>query len=255
VTDIPFLAELVDTAAKDGRAIEQLSLRHPLSLEEAYAVQRASIARRLERGECRVGMKMGFTSRAKMIQMGIDDMIWGRLTDAMRVEEGGSISLRRYVHPRAEPEVAFLLGRDLPRDVSPAEAVLAIAGVAPALEIIDSRYEAFKFSLADVVADNASSSGFVLGPWSSPAIELGNLGMLLEVDLKPVEIGSSAGILGHPLRSLVAAARMTADAGEPLRAGDVVMAGGATAAVALRPGMHVRVVVETLGRAAFRTEE
>lgn len=255
MSEVIALAQLVDEAAATARAIEQLSARHELSLEGAYAVQKASIARRLARGERRVGMKMGFTSRAKMVQMGIADVIWGRLTDGMRVEEGGTIRLSSYVHPRVEPEIAFLLGRDLPRLVSPAEAAAALAGVAPALEIIDSRYQAFRFSLTDVVADNASSSGFVLGPWSPPSTDVSNLGMLLELDQRPVEIGSSAAILGHPLRSLVAAARLTADAGEPLRAGDVIMAGGATAAVALRAGVHVRVVVERLGQAEFKTEE
>lgn len=255
MTDLAMLAELVDTAALTARAIDQLSIRHTLTLEQAYVVQKASIARRLARGQRRTGMKMGFTSRAKMLQMGISEMIWGRLTDGMHVEEGGSIRMAPYVHPRVEPEIAFVLGRDLPRVTSPAEALAAVAGVAPALEIIDSRYQAFKFSLTDVVADNASSSGYVLGPWSPPTIDVGNLGMLLELDQRPVEIGSSAGILGHPLRSLAAAARFAAAAGEPLRAGDVVMAGGATAAVALRPGVHVRVVVEALGQAEFRVEE
>ncbi len=238
--DVEALAALVDTAALTAREIEQLSARSELSLDDAYAVQKSSAARRIGRGERRAGMKMGCTSRAKMIQMGIGDLIWGCLTDGMRVEEGGTLKLASYVHPRVEPEVAFVLGRDLPRLVSPAEALAVVTGVAPALEIIDSRYKAFKFSLSDVVADNASSSGFVLGPWSPRTVDVANLGMILEVDMRPVEIGSSAAILGHPLRSLVAAARLAADAGESLRAGDVVMAGGATAAVPQRPGQHVR---------------
>jgi 2-oxo-3-hexenedioate decarboxylase len=249
------LATQLDVAATEARAIDQLSLRHRLTLPEAYTVQRLAIARRLQRGERRVGVKMGFTSRAKMLQMGIADLIWGRLTDGMRVEEGGAIRIDAYVHPRVEPEIAFVLGRDLARLVSPAEALAAVAGMAPALEIIDSRYRAFKFSLTDVVADNASASGFVLGPLSPPAIDVSNLGLVLELDQQPLEVGSSAAILGHPLRSLVAAARLAADAGEPLRAGDIVMSGGATAAVALRPGVHVRVVVEALGQAEFRVEE
>ena len=255
MNDIAQLAELVDTAAKTAQEIEQLCVKYTLTMEEAYAIQKASIARRLSRGEKRVGMKMGFTSRAKMIQMGLSDMIWGRLTDGMRVEEGGSIKMSSYVHPRVEPEIAFLLKKGLPRNVSPAEALSAVEAIAPALEIIDSRYTAFKFSLSDVVADNASSSGFVIGPWCSPTLDFSNLGMVLELDMRAVEIGSSAGILGHPIRSLVAAARFCADAGEALEAGDLVMAGGATAAAALRPGVHVRVVVESLGQTEFRTEE
>ncbi len=161
---------------------------------------------------------MGFTSRAKMIQMGVDDMIWGRLSNGMLVEDGGEIDLSRYVHPRAEPEVAFLLGAPLEGDVSAAEAMLAVEAIAPAIEIIDSRYKAFKFSWADVVADNCSSSGYVLGAWQNLDADLSNLGMILEVNGRPAQIGSSAAILGHPARSLAAAARLSSEAGEPLQA-------------------------------------
>ena len=251
-TNLKALAQIVDDAARHARAVPQLSAARALSLADAYEVQRASIELREERGENRIGLKMGFTSRAKMLQMGIDDVIWGRLTDAMLVEEGGTISFAHYIHPRVEPEVAFLLRESLPGKVTAAQALESVAAVAPALEIIDSRYQDFKFSLPDVVADNASSSGLVIGPWCAPNTDLGNLGMLLELDGRVRQIGSSAAILGHPLRSLVAAARLAAEAGEPLQRGWIVMAGGATAAEALSPGMHVRCVVESLGSCSFR---
>ena len=201
------------------------------SLDDAYDIQAASIQRRLDRGEKRNGMKMGFTSRAKMVQMGLNDMIWGRLTDQMMVEDGDTISIKNYVHPRVEPEIAFLLKRPLSYPCTSAEEALsAVDGVATAMEIIDSRYRNFKFSLEDVVADNASSSSFVVGPWCPPDSSLDNLGMVLEFNGRPVQIGSSAAILGHPVRSLVAAARLTAQSNERLEAGWIIMAGGATAA-------------------------
>jgi len=249
MVDIAAIAERLDQAMRVAAATPQLS--EPLSLEEAYAVQAASLARRYARGETRVGIKMGFTSRAKMVQMGVDEMIWGRLTDAMLVEDGGTIAFGRYVHPRVEPEIAFVLKDALPASVTPAAALIAVGGIAPALEIIDSRYKDFKFSVTDVVADNSSSSSFVVGPWSDPSEDFSNLGMLLEIDGETRQIGSSAAILGHPIRSLVAAARLAAAAGEPLKAGDIVMAGGATAAEALSPGQHVRLTVQKIGRAEF----
>jgi 2-oxo-3-hexenedioate decarboxylase len=193
-------------------------------------------------------VKMGFTSRAKMLQMGLSDLIWGRLTSGMRLEDGGVLHLPRYIHPRIEPEVAFLLGSRLTGPVSPAEAALAVVAVAPAMEIIDSRYEHFKFSLPDVIADNSSSSGFVIGAWRSPQLDLSNLGMVLEVDGQPVQVGSTAAILGHPLRSLAAASRLAAEHGLVLEPGFVVLAGGATAAVTLEPDRHVRLVAEQLGQ-------
>ena len=200
-------------------------------------------------------MKMGFTSRAKMLQMGLNDMIWGRLTDKMMVEDGDTISIKKYVHPRVEPEIAFLLKRPLGYPCTSAEALSAVDGVAAAMEIIDSRYKNFKFSLEDVVADNASSSSFVVGPWCRPDSNLDNLGMVMEFNGRPMQIGSSSAILGHPVRSLVSAARLTSEAGERLEAGWVIMAGGATAAEALRPGIHVRNTVEGLGAVAFNVVE
>lgn len=247
---IETLAERLDDAQRFAHATAQLA--EPLAIGDAYAVQAASLARRYGRGERRIGIKMGFTSRAKMAQMGIDEMIWGRLTDQMLVEDGGTIAFARFVHPRVEPEIAFLLKAPLAAIVSPPAALAAVAGIAPALEIIDSRYDNFKFSLTDVVADNSSSSAFVVGPWASPSTDIANIGMLLEINGMAKQIGSSAAILGHPIRSLVAAARLAAGAGEPLQAGDIVMAGGATAAEALSPGDHVRLSVEAVGRAEFK---
>ena len=250
MTDIAALARTLDDAALHAHSTKQLSDEVELTLDEGYDVQAASIARRLARGEKRVGVKMGFTSRAKMVQMGIDDMIWGRLTDGMIVEDGDTISLADYVHPRIEPEVAFLLSRRLEWPVTTAEAISAIEAVAPAMEIIDSRYRDFKFSLSDVVADNASSSGFIIGAWQSAGVDLANLGVIMEINGRPRQIGSTAAILGHPARALVSAARLSTEAGEPLEAGWIVMAGGATAAEALSAGDHVRETVQNLGTCA-----
>lgn len=251
--DITALAERLDTAAFS--ATETPQLKEPITLEQAYAIQKASIERRLQRGERRIGIKMGFTSRAKMVQMGVSDLIWGRLTSGMLVEDGGTVSIAKYVHPRVEPEVAFLICRPLSGQVTAPQALAAVDAVAPALEIIDSRYQAFKFSLTDVVADNSSSSGFVVGPWRSPATDLDNLGLVMAFDGRPQTFGSTAAILGHPLRSLVAAARVAAEAGEPLQPGDIVLAGGATAASALRFGLHVSLEVQALGRCGFHVQE
>lgn len=248
---LPALARRLDAAARDAKAIEQLSLGANLTLDQAYEVQRLAIAERVKRGARRAGMKMGFTSRAKMVQMGISDMIWGRLTTDMLVEDGGVTRFANYVHPRVEPEIAFLLKKTLVGDVTPMQAMEAVEAMAPALEIIDSRYDNFKFSLEDVVADNASSSGFVTGAWSRPDIDCSNLGLVLRFDGAPVQIGSTAAILGHPARALAAAARFAAQAGEPLQAGWIVMAGGATAAEAMRANLHVEVEMQSIGRCSF----
>lgn len=254
MTDLNEIAAELDGAAHEARSTDQISSRYrALGLDEAYRVQALSIERRISRGERLIGVKMGFTSRAKMVQMGLSDLIWGRLTDAMRVEDGTTIGLKRYVHPRVEPEIAFILGSGLSGKVSIAEAAAAVAFVAPAMEIIDSRYENFKFDLGDVIADNASSSGFVLGPAMPMRGPIDNLGLVMSFDGQPVQIGSTASILGQPLRALAAASRLAGEAGLTLQPGWLVMAGGATAAEALRPHLQVRLEMENLGSVGFAT--
>ncbi len=255
MSDIRGLAIVVDDAARHAREIPQLTAGSKLTLDDAYEIQRASIALRVDRGERRIGIKMGFTSRAKMVQMGVHDMIWGRLTEGMIVEDGGPVSLKRYVHPRVEPEIAFLLKAPLCGEVTPLQALAAVEAVAPAMEIIDSRFENFKFSHIDVVADNSSSSGFATGPWHKPDIDFSNLGLVMSFNGVAKQIGTTAAILGHPLRSLVAAARFAAQAGEPLEAGWIIMAGGATAAEPLAAGCWVETEIQQLGRVAFSVEK
>ena len=253
MTSLAEFAQIVDEAARTAAAIPQFTESAPLGVEEAYAIQALSMERRFARGERLIGVKMGLTSRAKMIQVGVDEVIWGRLTDAMRLEEGGSLSKARYVHPRIEPELAFLMKRDLSGVVTAAEALSTVEAIAPAMEIIDSRYRDFKFALPDVIADNSSSSGFVVGNWARPDQDFSNLGIVVEVDGRPVQIGSTAAILGHPIRSLVAAARATAGIGG-LKPGWIVMAGGATAAHSLSVGQNVRMVMQNVGSVSIRVE-
>ncbi len=251
MSDLSNLATTVDDAARTANAIPQLSLANDLTVDQAYEVQRLSIQRRLERGEKLVGIKMGLTSRAKMRQVGVHEVIWGHLTNAMRIEDGGRLDMSRYVHPRAEPEIAFLLKAPIDGPLSAAEAMTKVEAVAPAIEVIDSRYENFKFALPDVIADNSSSSGFVIGPWAAPTADIANLGIVLEQNGRPVQYGSTAAILGHPERSLAAATTLASRYGLRLEAGWVILAGGATAAVHLSSGDTIRSVVEGIGRVGF----
>ncbi|GAB3359812.1 fumarylacetoacetate hydrolase family protein [Amycolatopsis echigonensis] len=214
-----------------------------MSLETAYAVQHAGIALRERRGERLAGVKLGFTSKAKAEQMGVSDVIIGSLTDRMRIEDGGTFAVRHGVHPRIEPEVAFRLGPDA-----------ELVAVAPALEIIDSRYRDFRFSLADVVADNTSASAFVLGPWTQ-LDRVDALAVDLLFDGEIVASGSTTDILGDPLRALPAAQRMAAAYGHRLLGGSVLLAGAATAAVALKAGTQVEARVAGLGSVSVRTKE
>lgn len=241
MVDVNGLATTLDEAARDVRAIPKLTGTAPFDVATAYAVQRAGIERRLRRGERLAGVKMGFTSRAKMVQMGVDDVIWGLLTDGMLAES--SVDVSRLIQPRIEPEIAYLIGRQVR---SAAEAESAVAGVAVGFEVLDSRYTGFKFTLPDVIADNASAARFGFGAWHAPR-DLSNVGLLMEIDGRPVQTGSSAAILGDPARSLRAAARLVLGAGMKLEPGWIVLAGAATAAVPLPKDAHVRVTGAGLG--------
>jgi 2-oxo-3-hexenedioate decarboxylase len=220
----------------------------------AYAVQEALVARRLARGATQVGWKLGFTSLAKMAQMGVSDVIVGRLTSDMHIPDGGSADLVRFIHPRVEPEIAYRLARDVGPDEPVEDLASAVDAVAPALELIDSRYVNFRFTLADVVADNTSAAGFVVGPWTplETAGELGGRTVSLVVDGEVVETGSTDDILGHPMKALPALADMARRLGLPLRAGQVILAGAATAAVPLTAGALLEGRVAGLGSVTVR---
>lgn len=241
------LANTIDQAAHEAKAVPQLSINNNFSEAEAYAIQEASLQHRYDRGEKLVGIKMGFTSKAKMEQMGVHDMIWGRLTDAMYYENGGHFYKNKMIHPRAEPEICFRIKKAINRELSMEEAIDYVDGVAGAIEIIDSRYENFKFSLEDVIADNCSSAGFVIGDWKEPSANLKDLSISLNIDGKLVHEGSSNAILGDPWEAFVAATRLAAKYDQEIPAGFYVMAGAATPAVYLEEGQFVFVEVEGFG--------
>ncbi|WP_300683069.1 fumarylacetoacetate hydrolase family protein [Nocardioides sp.] len=245
-------AVALDEARRQGAAIPQLTSTAELPLSDAYAVQAAGIDLRVTRGEAVSGAKLGFTSKAKALQMGVDDVIIGVLTDAMEVADGGTVDLGHGVHPRVEPEVAFLLGSDVDPHAGPDAVAAAVTHVAAALEIIDSRYLDFRFSLADVVADNTSASHYVVGPWRPvgevrDGLDLAALEVALSIDGTQVAAGSTADILGDPWLALPALGRMAAQYGQVLRAGAVLLAGAATAAVPLPHGSQVSASVAGLG--------
>lgn len=248
------IAKTLDAAQTSRTAVTSLPELEGLDVQGAYGVQADAFELRLRRGELASGLKLGFTSKAKMVQMGVDELIVGRLSDAMQVDDGATLDLGTLIHPRIEPEIAFRLARDVdPHD--PLDDVrAAIDAVAPALEVIDSRFEGFAFDLAGVIADNTSASAYAIGPWRpfglAEELDIGNLAVALTVDGARAAVGSTAAILGHPLRTLPALKAMAARHGFALQKGYVVLAGAATAAIPLVPGV-IEARVAGLGRVAI----
>ena len=248
------LAQIVDNAALNSLPISQLSLKHQFTEKEAYQIQELSIKRRYDRGEKMLGVKLGFTSKAKMEQMGVHDMIWGRLTSKMLVQANGDIDLDKFIHPRAEPEICFLVKQNIDKPITREEIKEYIIGIAPAIEIIDSRYQNFKFSLEDVIADNCSSSGFVLGKWHEIKTPISDLKIDLVVNDQIVQSGNSNAILGDPWESVIAAARLCSQYGQVIKAGNYILAGAATPAVYLEKNQTVKAQVSSLGTVQFSTK-
>ena len=247
------LAQILDSAASNASPVSQISLTNQFTEKDAYEIQRLSIKKRLDRGEKLLGIKMGFTSKAKMEQMGVNDMIWGRLTSKMLVQSSGSIDMEKFIHPRAEPEICFLVKKDINKAITREEIKDHIIGVAGAIEIIDSRYEKFKFSLEDVIADNCSSSAFVLGKWHEIKTPIEDLKMELIINDEVVQSGSSKAILGDPWESVIAAARLCEQYGHTIKSGGYILAGAATPAVYLDKNQTIKVEVATLGSVQFST--
>jgi len=246
--DAAELAARLIGAARSGTAIEPLtSADGPLDVDLAYQVQDAVIA---GRGAAVVGAKLGLTSVAKQRQMKVDQPLYGWLTGDMAIDVGQPVRCDGYIQPRCEPEIAFMLGADLAGPhVTAAQVLAATAAVHPAIELLDSRFAGYSFTLPDVIADNASSAGFVVGGQAtSPAgIDLRLVGAVLEKNGEVVATAAGAAVLGHPAASVAWLVRALAAGGRGLSAGQVVLSGGLTEAIPVAPGDVVVARFDRLG--------
>ena len=221
-----------------------------LDLDTAYAVQDETLQRRLNRGENIVGVKLGLTSRAKQQRMGIDVPLTAWLTDAMVLPAGEPVPQDKLIHPRAEPEIVFVMKDRLAGPgVTAATALAAVGSVHGGIEVIDSRYLDFRFKLPDTVADNASSGFFLTGPVgvSPDSLDLGLEACLVEVDGQVADSATGAAVQGHPAEALAFAANELGRRGLAIEPGWIVLTGGMTDAVPVPPGTTVAVHFTHLG--------
>ena len=221
-----------------------------LDLATAYAAQDLALNIRVARGEKVTGVKLGVTSKAKQRQVGVDSPSTAWLTDRMILPIGEAVPRASLIHARAEPEIAFVMGRRLQGPgVSAASALAAVDHVVGAIEIIDSRFSGYKFSMMDAVADNNSSGRYVTGPISRRPedLDLALEGCLLEVDGEVVDSATGAAVHGHPAEALAFAANALAARGHAIEAGWVVLTGGMTDAVPVKPGARIAVHFTNLG--------
>lgn len=221
-----------------------------LDLGTAYAIQDETLHRRQQSGQQLIGVKLGLTSRAKQQRMNVDSPLTAWLTDAMVLPAGAPVPLDTMIHPRAEPEIVFVMKDRLAGPgVTAATALEAVGTVWCGLEIIDSRYKEFRFTLPDVVADNASSGALTTGPVGLAAhqLDLAMEACLLEVNGSVVHSATGAAVQGHPAEALALAANDLAKRGRAIEAGWIVFTGGMTDAVPVDPGTRVAAHFTHLG--------
>lgn len=256
VADAQEWAEILLEAERERRPIRPFTDEHPdATVVDGYAVQDALISARVAGGNRLVGAKLGLTSRAKQQSMGVHEVVHAWLTDDMAHGGEDPLDLSRLIAPRVEPEIAFVLGAELKGPgVTPGDVLASTRAVCAALEVLDSRYEAFRFRLPDVVADNASAARFVLGSTFLPPheIDLRLEACLLEVDGELVATACGAAALGDPAQAVAELANVLARDGRSLEAGSVILSGGLTEAFPLRAGGHVVAAYAHLGIVSLR---
>jgi 2-keto-4-pentenoate hydratase len=249
MTDPQALADALIAAERDRTAIAPFTRRLPfLDVETAYKAQSLFVEHRLRAGERVVGAKLGLTSKVKRYALGIHEPVYGWLTSGMVLAFDEALDVGRLIHPRAEPEIAFLIGRTLESATTVTGVLAATEAVFPAIEIVDSRYGE-PFHLADSVADNAGAARVVLGAQARRPSEIGDLRYTGCVFRHRGTIDTAAGgaAMGHPAAAVAWLATALAGRGERLTAGTVVLTGGLTASVVLEPGSVVTAEFDGLG--------
>ncbi|MGK8521755.1 2-keto-4-pentenoate hydratase [Nocardia asteroides] len=234
------LADELERAERDRVAIDPLIARHPgIDVVDAYEIQLINIRRRLATGARVVGHKVGLSSKAMQQMMGVDEPDYGHLLADMEVYEDLPVEAGRYLFPRVEVEVGFVLGADLPgAECTEQDVLAATVAFAPAIELIDSRIKDWNIGLADTISDNASSAGFVLGAQrvAPKDIDVKAIDAVLTRNGEVVAEGRSDAVLGDPVIAVAWLARKVASFGVRLKAGDIVLPGSCTRAIDARPG-------------------
>jgi 2-oxo-3-hexenedioate decarboxylase len=251
VIDPQNIADDLIAAERERKEIPRFSDSHPdFDLATAYRAQQAFVQSKLDAGQTFVGYKLGLTSRNKQQAMGVDSPLYGRVTSGMLAAFGEPVRCDRFIHPRVESEIAFLLARDVEAPATVTSVLAATDVVFGAVDVLDSRYEGFRFTLEDVAADNASAGAFYLGPIARRPQDLPDLrllGCVVRVDGEVTMTAAGAAVMGHPAAAVAWLVNQLAPLGERLRAGQLVFSGGVTAPVPVGPGGSVTFEFDQLG--------
>ncbi|MEU4321783.1 2-keto-4-pentenoate hydratase [Nocardia fluminea] len=250
------LADELARAEDDRVAVAPLVDRFPdIDVVDAYEIQLLNIQRRLRTGARVIGHKVGLSSKAMQQMMGVDEPDYGHLLADMEVFEDVPVDTSKFLLPRVEVEVGFILGADLPgEDCTEADVLAATVAYAPSIELIDSRINDWKIGLTDTIADNASSAGWVLGKERvAPGdIDIKAIDAALTRNGEVIAEGRSDAVLGDPVIAVAWLARKVASFGVRLKAGDIVLPGSCTRAIDARPGDDFHAEFSGLGSVRLR---
>ncbi|OZI10720.1 4-oxalocrotonate decarboxylase [Bacillaceae bacterium SAS-127] len=246
------VAEELFEAESQAQEVDKMTARFlELNAENAYEIQRKLIKLKEEREQTRrSGYKLGLTSRAKQEMMGVHEPTYGVLLENMQLLEGEQVSVAPFIHAKIEPEIAFVFDKEVKGSAITTAAILeATAYIAPAMEIIDSRYRHFNFTLADVIADNSSSSRYIFGEklYRPIDVDLRLMGMVFKKNGEIESTSAGASVMGHPARAVAWMANKLAATGQSIQAGDVVLSGALAGAVTIAPGDHFSVHFDGIG--------
>lgn len=253
---IAALAERLENCELQAKDTTKITEEYPdMDWDDAYAIQDEIRRRKIARGGRIVGLKAGLTSHAKMKQMGVTTPVFGFMADYYAVPDGGECKMSELIHPKVEPEIAFVTKTELRGPGCHIGAVLAATDfVMPGIEVIDSRYRDFKFDLKSVVADNTSAARFVVGgqPMPVSGVDLRTVGIVLEKNGQAVAFGAGAAVLGHPAAAIAMLVNHLDARGECLPAGSLILSGGITEAVSVQAGDNVTLRVQGMGSTSIR---
>jgi len=258
---IETLGDELFNALQDRRTLPPLTERHPdIQLEDAYRISLRFLERRQQLGEQVVGKKIGVTSEVVQQMLNVHQPDFGFLTDQMQVPDASDVSLHEYrlVQPRAEGEIAFILGEDLTGTAITADDVLdATRYVAPCFEIVDSRIDDWKIRIQDTVADNASCGVFALGsPRVDPRqIDLAQVRLQLFKNGHPAGSGLGSAVQGHPCAAVAWLANTLGRLGIPFRKGEIILSGALAPLVPVAAGDRVSLTLSGLGESSLRFVE
>ncbi|OBB92377.1 2-keto-4-pentenoate hydratase [Mycobacterium sp. 852002-30065_SCH5024008] len=234
------LAADLAQAERSREPIAPLTAAHPdIDVVDAYEIQLINIRQRVAEGARVLGHKVGLSSKAIQQMMGVDEPDYGHLLDEMELFEDTPVKANRYLWPRVEVEVGFILNADLPGAGCTEEDVLAATeALVPSIELIDTRITDWRIELCDTIADNASSAGFVLGKArvSPRDVDLKGIDAVLRCNGEVVAEGRTDAVLGNPVTAVAWLARKVEGFGVRLRKGDLVLPGSCTRAIDAHAG-------------------